>query len=468
MSDFAVDIDLPVDLAVTVEVADNSISVAIDIPGEGTLNIDTSSPPVAILDVFGSSAIDVSQDSERDLDAFWKTKISDMDLLLVKFPDGPTSWAWHAVDGGGDGYNYNAGEITAMGFNIATFQDGIGLIVNDYDFFEDYVNWMADVGAEAVIMLNPIPPILTGSFTAFFTELAYIVSRLTVAGVPIRRFAIGTELGLSSIAGVFTAPAVYKTAGDTICAHCVTNYPTVKRSGWTYMADDLTQFHPTWEAVVEPMNVHAWSQYFEVSSAVNTWQGMIDRIITDLPNQLDLFEGKYPGKKLVFEQVVIQLGNIFRLKTGEGLWYCLFNLRINKENAARSDLVTDVVHYSMNRWVADNNVVFPAYHIMKLFRPMSKNDGRVVVTFDEVSGSSVLYYEGISRNGNIEIYVLNLTANPVPSGAIRINGERIAVNAESYYCDLPTDSAFLHETLTAVESVTFRKYSGTVITYIPT
>ena len=427
-------------------------------------------------DAYGYTGVDLSNAGVVATDADKISFYSSLSPKLCTWIGGAADKYKHEVSSGASQYNFIPAEITALGQNPATLQDGVALTNPGFGYSDDFVNTMYRMNVRNMMyVMNIVPPLIPYiggainyaalDFTDCVNEYQLFKTACEAKGIAVPKIQMCLETVVGNFQTIFSEGGV--TYGKMVnmivpLVDAIDNTVKIYLDDYNYY-DNNGPWYPDWmEDTLAQLSVSVRARI----TGIRQYQNYDDdhqSLATALPygdtldDMISYVRGYDSDFKVNFQQLAIKASNDLRNTIGQGV--VTINSFLNVLQAQIDyDNVFDVFNFQSLRSVSNQYpTVNPVYHYMTRFAPLC--DGELVPTsYVALSGLKSM---GCIKNGVLTVGVLNRGETDIPYYGLLVDGVyRRDFLVDGVYGDDEYDSTARFTT----DKFVFKKFTFTKLT----
>lgn len=427
-------------------------------------------------DAYGYTGVDLSMDGVVATDAAKISFYGGLSPKLCTWIGGAADKYKHEVASGASQYNFIPAEITALGQNPATLQDGVALTSPGFGFSDDFINTMYRINnRKMVYVMNIVPPLIPYiggaidypalDFTDSVNEYQLFKTACEAQGISVPKIQMCLETVVGNYQTIFSEGGV--TYGKMVnvivpLIDAIDNTVEIYLDDYNYY-DTNGPWYPDWMAdTLAQLSVGVRARITGIRQYQN-YEDSHQSLATAIPygdtlDDMIAYVRSYDaGFKVNFQQLAIKSSNDLRNTVGQGV--VTLNSFLNVLQAQIDyDNIFGVFNFQSMKSVSNQYpTINPVYYYMTRFAPLC--DG-------ELTPTSYLYLSGLKsigclKNGVLTVGVLNSTTDDIAYDALLVDGVyRTDFLVDSVYGDDEYDETARFTT----DKYVFKKISFTKLT----
>lgn len=462
------------------------------------LQLDTTAP-VDMLNIYGSSAFDISVENTLVGNTTLINNIKALKLKFLAYPTGAILNWIHYPETGGDGWGSLEADATARGLDYTTVQDGFlyhgGVPYGRY-FPTEYCYLLdqAEV-TEAVIGLNILMPLIpfsgvminwaTVDFQSLKDEFDNIVALVAATNATITIVELGMEDITSAFADLLDNPGGAEVTkarvierlltevdnGFSIIGYIKATLPDAILSIDGKLWDDAFPHDSDWNDVLSAIvGIDVVRQYYQFYDPYCVDYPTARARVAARTDFWAVVNGpKFNGKGVFISQTEIKALNPVRSTVAAGLIMAELYLTMSTDNIDNDNKLVGLAYmnvkqlFKVNAGYAKN----PHYAFFERLGEFFDNDQQnVQVTTNQSDANNNLVIRAILIDGTPRVAVLNPTGTAIELEAITVNGtDADTFSVKQTYCTDETDPLTDDSTTVTETVLNFRPYSFSIITF---
>lgn len=468
---------------------------------ESLLAVDTTDA-TAMLNIFGSTAFDLSIENSLVGNTDLITSISNLNFTFLAFPTGAVINWWHP--GGGDGWGSISADATDRGLDYTTVQGGDlynGGSPYGRVFFDEYLYLLDEVSiTKAIVGLNIASALIPSSgalidwdlvdYEAVKAEIDDIITGVATTSASIYIWELGMELITNSFEDLTANPGGAETTKAQVLKKLLTytnpaRTPALTVSIIDYLQaetpgalisidgrlwDDYTSHDSDWISVLSSIDgVDLVRQYYQFKDEEAVNYAAVRAKVADRTDFWHFIEdADFNGKKTFISQFTVKATSPVRNTVANGLLMAEMYMVMTHDNLLHGNLLQGMCHMNIKQLfdVGDDyshRVHYPFVKQLGEFFDDSQDWVDVVATRSEVAESLVV--KAVQVGAEIRIAVLNPTATAYELDGITIDGvDEPTFSVEQNYSTDPTNPLTTGVTNVTEAILNFRPHSFSVIT----